>query len=227
MNASNFLKAGVLTLVLTITFLISWEYSLRSKGVTVAYDDGNELWADKREKIYKPADKATVLIGSSRNKFDLDIETWRTITGEDAVQLAFEGASPLPILEDLANDPKFKGKLLIDVTEGLFFGLSGGPRGYRVSSALDYYKKITPAQKFSFKVNHILESNFVFLDRDWFSLNSLLDKIKHINTEILKKNEEVEKEIKVDTIVNNFENSFLESIFNDPRIQPKFIQNFG
>jgi len=35
--------------------------------------------------------------------------------------LAIEGSCPRPILEDLANDQNFKGKLIVDVTEGLFF----------------------------------------------------------------------------------------------------------
>ncbi len=178
MESNNLIKAGVLTLILVIISIGSWEFYLRSKGNAIYYDDDEALWSDKRAKVYAPSDKATVLIGSSRNKFDLDIETWRAITGEDAIQLAFEGASPLPVLDDLANDPHFKSKLIIDVTEGLFFGLSRGPRGARVTAALDYYKKITPAQKFSFKVNHILESQFVFLDKDWFSLNSLIGKAK-------------------------------------------------
>lgn len=173
MESKNLVKAGVLTLILVIISIGSWEFYLRSKGHSISYDDGDALWADKRAKIYESSDKATVLIGSSRNKFDIDIDTWESITGEKAIQLAFEGASPLPILHNLANDTKFRGKLLIDVTEGLFFGLSS-PRGVRVKSALDYNKDITPAQRFSFKVNHILESQLVLLDKEFFSLNSLL-----------------------------------------------------
>ncbi|MEJ7674682.1 MAG: hypothetical protein WKF59_18780 [Chitinophagaceae bacterium] len=130
--------------------------------IPISYDDGDALWADKRAKVYETSDKATVLIGSSRNKFDLDIETWQSITGEKAIQLAFEGASPLPVLHNLANDTKFRGKLLIDVTEGLFFGLSS-PRGVRVKVCVGiYYKDVTPAQRFSFKVNHIIRISIDF-----------------------------------------------------------------
>jgi hypothetical protein len=177
MESKNLVKAGILTLIVVVISIASWEIYLRAKGHSISYDDGDALWADKRAKVYERSDKATVLIGSSRNKFDLDIQTWQSITGEKAIQLAFEGASPLPVLHNLANDTKFKGKLLIDVTEGLFFGLSS-PRGVRVKSALDYYKDITPAQRFSFKVNHILESQLTFLDKEFFSLNSLLQNTK-------------------------------------------------
>jgi len=127
--------------------------------------------------VYMPADKATVFIGSSRNKYDVDIPLWQSLTGDDVIQLSIEGASPLPVLDNLANDKKFKGKLIIDVTEGLFFSTSGDNLG-EPNSRIDYFKKITPAQKFSFRVNHVLESKLVFLDRDFYSLNALLYKTK-------------------------------------------------
>ena len=93
------------------------ELRLRSQGLKVDYDDNPALWADKRRKaINLPADKATVFIGSSRIKYDLDINTWRKLTGDEPVQLAMEGNSPLPIMDDLAADEKFKGKLVVDVT---------------------------------------------------------------------------------------------------------------
>ncbi|HUS01052.1 MAG TPA: hypothetical protein VMY77_04960 [Chitinophagaceae bacterium] len=176
MESKNFVKAGILTLILVIISIGSWEFYLRNKGITIAYDDGKELWSDKRAKVYAPSDEATVFIGSSRNKYDLDTDTWRSLTGEEPIQLAFEGASPLPILDDLANDQKFKGKLMIDVTEGLFFSLFS-PLGARVTDGIKYFKDRTPAQNFSFKVNHILESQLVFLDKDYLSLNALLSKV--------------------------------------------------
>lgn len=175
MDSKNSAKAGMLALLLVVAFFVSWELYLRFTGNTISYDDGGALWSDKRAQVYAPSDKATVFIGSSRNKYDLDTDTWRSLTGEEPIQLAFEGASPLPILHDLANDTKFKGKLMIDVTEGLFFGLFS-PNGVRVTDGIKYYKERTPAQKFSFKVNHIIEARLVFLDKDYLSLNALLEK---------------------------------------------------
>lgn len=177
MESKNLVKAGILTLILVTVSITSWEFYLRNKGINISYDDGDALWSDKRAMVYEPADKATVFIGSSRNKFDLDIATWNSITGEHAIQLAVEGTSPLPVLDDLARDPDFKGKLMIDVTEGLFFSLSS-PRGAMLKADMDYYKKITPAQRFSFGVNHLLESQFVFLDKNFLSLNSMLENAK-------------------------------------------------
>ena len=177
MTAPPFVKAGILTLVLVITSIASWEFYLRSKGLKISYDDDESLWADKRARIYQPADEATVLIGSSRNKFDIDIPTWENLTGDKVIQLACVGSTPLPVLDNLANDENFKGKLIVDVTEILFFSPAQGAAEMPIKN-LTWYKKRTPAQRFSFEVNHLLESQFVFLDKDYFSLNALLHRTK-------------------------------------------------
>src|SRR5579863_2120161 len=117
----NIIRAGGLALSLAFITILSWELHLRHAGNQVTYDDNEALWADKRARVYEPADKATVFIGSSRIKYDLDINTWRALTGKDAIQLANVGSSPRAVLTDLANDPNFRGDLVIDITEGLFF----------------------------------------------------------------------------------------------------------
>src|SRR5258706_9770622 len=126
MPANSLSKAAILMVVIVLAAIISWELYLRNKGVRPDYDDGPPLWSDKRAMVYEPSDKATVFIGSSRNKYDLDIATWQAATGDKVIQLAMEGNSPLPILDDLAADTAFKGKMIIDVTEGLFFSTSHG-----------------------------------------------------------------------------------------------------
>jgi hypothetical protein len=42
---------------------------------------------------------------------------------------------------------------------------------------MKYYKERTPAQQAGFYINHLLESQFVFLDKDWLSLGAMMDKI--------------------------------------------------
>ena len=171
MQPNHFLRAGLLALVLVLSFVVCWEIFLRQKGYAVSYDDGGPLWSDKRAQVYLPSNEATVFSGSSRIKFDLDIPTWETLTNEKAVQLAMVGSSPVPVLHDLADDKNFKGKLVIDVTEGLFFSSNKGTP----EENIDYYKNRTPAQKASFKLNHLVESQLVFLDKDYFSLKAFLD----------------------------------------------------
>jgi hypothetical protein len=170
-------RSAMLMAILVVVIIGSWELYLRSTHIPLDYDDGKELWADKRRKIYDPPEKATVFIGSSRIKFDLDIDTWQKITGREAVQLAIVGSTPMPVLRDLGNDPNFRGRLVVDVTEPLFFD-NDSAKVQNPDKYLAYYRHRTPAQKASFMLNHLLESRFLFLDQDNYSLNAELDKWK-------------------------------------------------
>ncbi|HMU09275.1 MAG TPA: hypothetical protein PKC54_04670 [Ferruginibacter sp.] len=174
MNSTSLVKAGILTVVLVSAAVISWELYVRSKGYDTSYDDDPALWSDKRKNVYEPADKSTVFIGSSRIKFDLDIDTWESITGDQPVQLACVGSNPIPVLENLAADEKFKGRLVVDVTEGLFFSTSPD-NARRPNEGIKYFKEQTPAQWTSFHINHLLESKFAFLNKEWLSLGAQLN----------------------------------------------------
>ncbi len=158
-------------LAVVVILLFFWEYFWRNQGFSLAYNDDQALWAKNRNMVYQPKENASVFIGSSRIQFDLDIPTWEKNTGENAVQLALHGSNPRLALVNLSNDEKFKGKLIVDVTEGLFF--SAGEDG-EMSKRVKYLTEVTPAQKFSARVGFELESKLIFLDKDFFSLSALL-----------------------------------------------------
>jgi len=169
-------RPAILMVVLVVLIIGGWEIYLRGQGVRITYDDGGPLWSDKRDKVYMPADKATIFVGTSRIKYDVDIDTWEKGTGRQAIQLANVGSSPLPVLKDLAEDKNFKGRVVVDVMDPIFF--SPTPLNYeRPGVVVQYYKNRTPAQRASFVLNHILESQFVFLDDEFLSLNGELDKL--------------------------------------------------
>ncbi len=112
MTVRNRRKSGILAVVVVIITVTCWELYLRHNGATITYDDDSELWAGKRQQVYKSPGEATVFIGSSRMKYDLDIPTWEHTTGKKAIQLAMEEQFPLEVMEDLANDKDFKGDLV-------------------------------------------------------------------------------------------------------------------
>ena len=168
-------KTMLVAFGLVIAFCISWELYLRHKGAISDYNESPELWANTRDQVYEPSDKTTIFIGSSRIKFDLDISLWERLTHNHAVQLSLTGSSPRLCLTDLANDLKFKGKLIVDVTEDLFFSKYGN---LKPDGAITYYKNRTPAQRLSFLLDQPIESNLAFINNEQYDLNSLLSKVK-------------------------------------------------
>src|SRR5277367_4760899 len=164
MQNNSIMRAGWLAIFLSLVAVAWREIHLRNKGNEISFDDNEALWADKRGMVYEPSDKATVFIGSSRMKFDLDIPTWQGITGNHAIQLSNVGSDPVPYLMELADDKNFKGKLVCGVTEEIFFS-DFSPADVTNDKNINYFKKITPTQRFSFLVNHALESKLVFLDQ--------------------------------------------------------------
>ena len=177
MNSTSLAKPAIFTLIFVTISLVVWEMNVRSKGFDNSYDDEGPLWSNTRAMVYESPDRSTVFIGSSRIKFDLDINTWEATTGDHAVQLACVGSTPIPVLENLANDNNFKGKLIIDVTEGLFFSTSPN-NSETPEKDIKYYKEQTPAQWAGFRINHLLESQLVFLDKDRLSLNAMLSNLR-------------------------------------------------
>lgn len=172
-------KSAILMLVIVATVVAGYEIHLRNRGLEVSYDDGPALWADKRNKVYGDKEDQIIFIGSSRIKYDLDIETWNQLTGLEAVQLACVGSTPVPILKDLANDPEFRGRLVIDVTEPIFF--SSVPFFFeRPNDNLKYYHDHTIAQDVSFQLHSALESQLVLLDEENLSMNAQFNIIPYI-----------------------------------------------
>lgn len=178
MNTSFYSKTIILTVILVTGFGCALEVFWRSKGFRPSHNDDKVIWAAKRKEVYKPADQSTVVVGSSRIKFDLDIPTWEKLTGEEVIQLAMVGTSPRPVLRNLAADENFKGKVIIDVVEGLFFS----PRTFiserSAREAISYYEEETPAQKASAAINHVFESYLVLLEEGKFGLNNMLNDLE-------------------------------------------------
>ncbi|NIJ54473.1 hypothetical protein [Dyadobacter arcticus] len=177
MQRTNYLKTACLAGTFVILFLIGWESYLRSQGFTLSYNDDESLWANARNRIYDTSPAAPVIVGTSRAKFDIDLKTWKSITGKVPVQLAIVGTNPRPVLRDLASDPEFKGTVLVDVLEALFFQPDGSFMEISAKKRLDYYPRWSLSQQAGFHINRQLEDHLIFLDEERFSLNSLLKRL--------------------------------------------------
>ena len=155
--------------VLFVTLVGGWEAYWRAFGVTPATRNSDGLWAIQRRRIDNGEGNATVAIGSSRMYFDLQLDVWEKLDGTRPIQLAFEGTTPVPTLENLAADPNFTGRLLIGVAPELFF--SGF--AYR-GGALKHYANETPSQRVGQWLSmRLIEPYFAFYDAD-FALATVL-----------------------------------------------------
>jgi hypothetical protein len=149
-----FVAAIVVTLVLTAGWEVYWRGKMFSPG---EFKNTAGLWAQERRKA---KDDATVMIGSSRILFDMDLDVWEAQSGLRPVQLALEGTSPRIFLKDLANDEEFNGMVIVGVTTILFFTQEGGLR----ASVLDYYADESPSQRIGFELSKGLDRMLAFFD---------------------------------------------------------------
>jgi hypothetical protein len=150
-------------MLLTALLVAGWEAGWRAFGATPGHRNSDGAWAAQRRRIDAGEGDATVLVGSSRVLFDVQLPVWERLAGERPIQLALEGTSALPFLEDLADDAAFTGRLLVGVTPGTFFGAAG-----RRSDLVAYYRDQGPSQRSGHWLSsHLLEPVFAFLDPDF------------------------------------------------------------
>ena len=149
--------------VLFAILIGAWEWYWRAWGAKPDYYNSNAEWAQQRRRIDNGEGNKTVLIGSSRVLFDVQLPVWEKLTGERPIQLALEGTTPLVTMENLAADPNFTGHLMVGVAPDLFF--SGF--AYR-GDALKYYQKETPSQRIgNWLSRKLIEPYFAFFDEDF------------------------------------------------------------
>jgi hypothetical protein len=135
-----------------------WEIHWRGKGLYAGdYKQSVALWAKERRKA---TGDATVIIGSSRIFFGVNLDVWERETGVRPVQLAMEGTSARIVLEDLARDADFRGLLIVGVTTPLYFTQVGGKR----AEFVERWRKVTPADRMELALTRRLESGFAFID---------------------------------------------------------------
>lgn len=156
---------AVMALAVTVFVAVlgAWEIHWRREWFVPSYRNSDGLWAVTRDRIDDEAGRGVAIVGSSRVFFDVNLDTWRDVTGTLPIQLALEGTSPRPYLTHLAQETQFSGLVVVGVTEGLFFSPEAGLRG----SVLRAYRGRTPADQMSQWLSmHLVEPYVAFYDSD-------------------------------------------------------------
>src|SRR5580698_6194582 len=79
-----------------------------------------DLWAELRRQVDK-REVPVAIMGDSRILFDSDLDRAAQLTSVRPLQLAIAGGNGLPILENLADDPHFKGLAIVGMAETVYF----------------------------------------------------------------------------------------------------------
>ena len=161
-------RSWLVAIIFLLVAFAAWEMKWRAWGAEPTYRNSEASWNMQRRRIDRGEGDKTVLLGASRVLFDVNLDTWQRVMGERPIQLAIEGTTPLPILEELASNPKFTGKVLVGVAPDVFFD------GYEYRKFYDSYSKETPTQRIGHWLSMtFIEPFFAFYDDDFMLMTSL------------------------------------------------------
>ena len=154
------ISLAVLVVVAALTG--AWEWRARTLGLRPGdLNDGPSFWAEQRSPP-EAGPVAVAIVGDSRILFDTNLDRFQALTGVRPVQLALQGTNGRPFLENLADDPKFKGLVIVGVADTQYFREKIG----LMKAALDRAHYESPSQRGSFLIKRELERHIAFIDHD-------------------------------------------------------------
>ncbi|MBA2433029.1 MAG: hypothetical protein H0V56_13095 [Chthoniobacterales bacterium] len=229
--------AWALAVVLFVLGLAAWEAKWRADGVGPTYRNSDAAWAMQRRRIDTGEGDKTVLIGSSRILFDVQLAVWQRVLGERPIQLSQEGTSPIFALENLADDPDFTGRLVVGVSPPLFFSAFD-----RRAGAFKYYRDESLSQRAGQWLSmRLLEPFFAFYDDD-FALMTVLKRqdwparagvpnskdVRRLSVQEADRNtrmwDKVERDAEYNALVKSI---WLQILKPPPGVTPEMMQKLG
>ena len=166
---------GLLTALLVLGFMVAWETYWRLQGYEPQLEETAELWARMRDKAGTGTADEGVYTGSSRIAFDLDLDVWEQYYGAPRpINLAKIGTNPRPFVTDMANDPDFRGILLVGVTEGLFFTPDEAPPAGEARVYIDHFNNRSLSARSDYLLGIPLQSAFASINKEDLSLATLI-----------------------------------------------------
>ena len=150
----------------------------RGRGLTPSVTDSRALWAAQRDRVdgFDPAEarRAVVLAGASRMHLGFSADVFRRRhPGRPLVQLAIDGTAPGAVVHDLAEDPRFRGTLLVSVSQNHL----GSANRTQALPYVEYRSRRGPLERFSFAVGRRLGERLVVL-REGLDPLALITRLK-------------------------------------------------
>ena len=163
----KWLPAWALALVLLLFVVGSWEALIRSAALGPEFIDNRAFWVSERHRLNSYGGDAIAVLGASRVQRAIHPETLARELGGPVVQLAVEGTSAIPLLEDLAVDPRFRGTVLFSVAPAFSFNrrlskLDAGNQAEWVA----YYRSQSRSRRFEYELRLATQDLFAFRSPD-------------------------------------------------------------
>lgn len=158
--------------VLVVLAVVGWEWHCRAAGYVAGLDDTRDLWVEQRRQV---ASDDTVIIGSSRTLFGLDLDVLGEGLGRRPKQLSLVGSCVYPVLQDFADDQAFHGTVICDVVPGLLMVPPMAPPYHNAEKAIARNHTQSYAQRWSFWLSLPLERTFACLQQEDLTLPALLN----------------------------------------------------
>lgn len=112
----HWIKTWIIVLFIVTTTVFSWEIYCRFIGFQPdGVADTADLWVKIRKKAVLLGKDAVILVGASRIQLGINTEAMSYYSPSHPTQLAIDGSYFLPILTNLANDPKITGTVIVDL----------------------------------------------------------------------------------------------------------------
>lgn len=157
-------RMGTIVFFALVGLLSLWEWQARS-GIGLRagdLDDSPQAWAEQR----RLADAAPVtIVGDSRILFDTDLDRFEQLTSIRPVQTAIVGTNARALLESYANDPEFKGLLILGLADLSYFR----PQGVGIGGPYlkNFDKNDKPSQLTGLWLDRWLQRHLAFMDSDY------------------------------------------------------------
>ena len=162
--ARPWVKLGTVALVLAALMLGAWEWNARSAiGLRAGdLDDSPQSWAEQR-RLASTAPVA--IVGDSRILFDTDLDRFEQLTGVRPVQVSIVGTNGRALLEEMANDRRFNGLLIVGLADLSYFRPAGIGIGAPYLHNRD--KNRLPSQVSGLVLDRWLQRRLAFMDSEY------------------------------------------------------------
>jgi hypothetical protein len=158
-------RISLIVLILVLLLSSLWEWQMRRLELVPGdMSSTYDTWAELRREVDR-RDVPLLLIGDSRILFDTDLDRIHQLTGVHPIQLGIAGGTGLLVLEDIADDPHFKGLAIVGMAETSFF--DNHFTVVRTREAIALSKWESPSKRASFQIQRVIAPGLAMLDEDY------------------------------------------------------------